>query len=451
MTTLTDIQTGTLETLAQAARPAGNGAAPPWLTDRRRAARERFNQLGLPASRDEDWRQTNLDPLRQAEFAFPAPPPRDDAAADPTAIGRIDGLDAWRLVFINGRFAPSLCHLEGLDERVTVLNLAEGLEQAEALVGEHFDQHVGHEDDAFALLNTAMMDDGLYVHVPDGAVLSKPLHVVYHTEVADQPVLTNPRNLIIVGREARATIIEHFVSAQPRGAVYLTNAVTEIVADEDAVIEHYRLEEESSDAFHVSSVGITQQGRADVASHTVLLGGRLVRNNVRPMLEGDYCECLVNGLYVPTARQHMDNHMRVEHVGTHGDSRQFYKGVLLDEGRSAFSGRIVVAQTGQKTDAKQTNANLLLSDKAMAHTKPQLEIYADDVKCTHGATCGQLDDRAIFYLQSRGIDRTTATSIMVFAFAAEALERMKLEPIRDRLATALLERLPGGDRVRAVL
>ncbi len=450
MTTLTDTQTDTLESLARALRPGGSEQSPAWLTERRAAALSRFNELGLPASRDEDWRQTNLDPLRKASFTFPAPAPARDAA-DPTAIGRIDGLDAFRLVFINGRFAPALSNLEGLDSKVTVLNLAEGLEQAESLVGEHFDRHVGHEDDVFALLNTAMMEDGLYIHVPDGAVLSRPLHVIYHTEAAEQPVLTNPRNLIIVGRNAQATVIEHFVSSAPAGPVHLTNAVTEIIADEDAILEHYRLEEESADAFHISSVGITQQARADVSSHTVLFGGRLVRNNVRPMLEGDHCGCLVNGLYVPAGRQHVDNHMRVEHVGTHGDSRQFYKGVLLDEASSAFSGRIVVAQQGQKTDAKQTNANLLLSDKARAHTKPQLEIYADDVKCTHGATCGQLDDKAIFYLQSRGIDRTTATAIMVFAFAAEALERMRLEPIRERLGTALLERLPGGDRVRSVL
>jgi Fe-S cluster assembly protein SufD len=328
-----------------------------------------------------------------------------------------------------------------LPEGVRVESLAQGI----AHDGKSLESHLGHylniERDAFAALNTAFIEDGAYVYLPRRTVLEAPIYFLFISIPTQHPEMTNPRNLIVAEDATEASIVEDYVSLG--SGISFSNVVTELVAGENAVISHYLLEREDRQAFNVSTLR-TQQGRsANVSSHSVLLGGGLVRNNVHPVLAGEGGECLINGLFIGNGRQHMDNYMLVEHASPHCSSRQFYNGILDGHSHGVFHGRIIVHKDAQKTDAKQTNRNLLLSDDAQIDTKPQLEIYADDVKCTHGATIGQVEENALFYLRSRGIDEASARSLLLLAFANECLDRMKCLPVREYLQDLVQGWLPG--------
>lgn len=440
-TTLTP-QAQALQQLAQQQLDQG----PDWLRALRTKALEKFADLGLPTRFDEEWRYTDPAPLTKLTYSLPA-----DASvtAEQVASFAIPDLTADTLVFVDGKYAPEHTRLSALPAGAVVLSLSEAFESHRELIEAHLASEGEASSKAFTLLNAAMASDGVFVFVPKGAAIETPIHVLNIATATDQPVITNPRTIIVAQQSSEVTVIEHYV-ALTDGA-YFTNAVTQLDAAQNAVVNHYLIEQESEQAYQISTLLTDQQRDSDVRSHTVLFGGKLVRNNVNPRLNAENCECLVNGLYVGRDQQHMDNHMRVEHNKPHGDSRQFYKGVLSGKAHAVFSGRIVVAQEAQKTDAKQTNANLLLSDTASATAKPQLEIYADDVKCTHGATIGQIDEEAIFYLMARGVTKEAAHGMMVFAFAAESFERMTLEPVRRMLGKELLKRLPEGDKIEAML
>jgi Fe-S cluster assembly protein SufD len=270
-------------------------------------------------------------------------------------------------------------------------------------------------------------------------VLEAPIYLLFVSTASDKPLMTHPRNLIVAEHESQATIVEDYVSIGE--SVAFCNTATELVAGENAIISHYMIEREHRQAFNVSTLRLQQGRNANVSSHSVLLGGGLVRNNVHPVLAGEGGECLINGLFIGSGRQHLDNYMLVEHASPHCGSRQFYNGILDDHAHGVFHGRIVVHKDAQKTDAKQTNRNLLLSDDAQIDTKPQLEIYADDVKCTHGATIGQIEDNALFYLRSRGIDEISARKLLLLAFASECLDRMRASPARDHVEKLIHQHL----------
>jgi Fe-S cluster assembly protein SufD len=304
----------------------------------------------------------------------------------------------------------------------------------------HLARYADFHRDAFLALNTAFMQDGAFISIPRGVVLEEPIHLLYVSTELAVPTMTHPRNLIVSGEDSQASILEDYVSLG--GGVAFSNAVTELVVGQNSVVSHYLIERENTQSFNVSTLRVEQGRSSNVTSHSVLLGGALVRNNIHPVLAGEGCECVINGLFVPRGRQHMDNYMQVEHASPHGSSRQFYKGILDGQSRGVFHGRIIVHKDAQKTDAKQTNMNLLLSEDAQIDTKPQLEIYADDVKCTHGATIGQIDEEAIFYLRSRGIALASAKALLLFAFAGESLQRMKIEPLRKYLEGLVTEWLP---------
>src|SRR5208282_1469456 len=264
-----------------------------------------------------------------------------------------------------------------------------------------------------------------------------PISLLFVSTAHDSPTVNHPRNLIVAEENSQATIVEDYVSLGEGEA--LCNTVTELVAGDHSVVSHYMIEREHSQAFNVSTLRIQQGRTADVASHSVLIGGALVRNNVHPVLAGEGGECLINGLFIGTGRQHLDNYMLVEHASPHCSSRQFYNGILDGHAHGVFHGRIIVHKDAQKTDAKQTNRNLLISDTAQIDTKPQLEIYADDVKCTHGATIGQIDENSLFYLRSRGIDEASARTLLLVAFASECVERMKEGPVRTHVEKLVSE------------
>jgi Fe-S cluster assembly protein SufD len=345
-------------------------------------------------------------------------------------------------VFVDGRYAPALSDLRSLPPGVTAASLAESLAARRDLVEPHLARSMDFQQDAFAALNTAFLGDGAFVHIPRGTVLAEPIHLLYVATPRAVPTITHPRNLVVAGEDSQAAVVEDYVSLGE--GVSFSNAVTELVVGPNGVVSHYLIEREARQAFNVSSLRIQQGRSSNVASHSLLLGGALVRNNIHPVLAGEGCECLINGLFLANGRQHMDNYMKVEHAAPHCDSRQFYNGILDGRSRGVFHGRIIVHKAAQKTDAKQTNRNLLLSEEAQIDTKPQLEIYADDVKCTHGATIGQMDEDAIFYLRSRGIALASARALLLFAFANENLRRMKAEPVRRHLEALVTRWLPQG-------
>ena len=398
---------------------AKNAPAPAWLKKLRENAFARFYETGFPTTRDEDWRFTNVSAIARAPF---------ELARSVTRLSNAD-ISQWRLensaaelVFIDGHFAPELSRLKDLSGTVASLREVTATKEVENHLGRYLNIH----RDPFSALNTAFAEGGAYAHIKRGTQLESPIHLLFVSTGGGTPRMVHPRNLFICEMETEATFIEEYVSLGS-GPV-LSNSATELVAGESSNISHYMIEREDTAAFNVSTLRIQQERSSNVASHSLLLGGGLVRNNVHPVLAGEGGECLINGLFVGAGHQHLDNYMHVEHASPHCSSRQFYNGILDDHAHGVFHGRIVVHKDAQKTDAKQTNRNLLLSDDAQIDTKPQLEIYADDVKCTHGATIGQIEENALFYLRSRGIDEISARRLLLLAFASECLDRMKPGP-----------------------
>lgn len=402
----------------------------PWLRKLRESALERFCQVGFPTTRDEDWRFTNISAIADAPFRL---------STEAVRISPRD-LDLWRmeaaacrLVFVNGRFSAELSSLGNLPAGVRVGSLAQQLADNPKEIEHHLGAYLNTQRDAFCALNTAFAEDGAYIHISRGAVLPAPIHLLFVAVGDGAPLMTHPRNLIVAEEESQGAIIEDYVSfgnGSAQNGPALSNTATELVAHDNAVVSHYLIEREDARAFNISTLRIQQDRNANIASHSLLLGGAIVRNNVHPVLAGEGGECLINGLFIGSGRQHLDNYMYVEHAKPHCGSRQFYNGILDDHSHGVFHGRIIVHKDAQKTDAKQTNRNLLLSDDAQMDTKPQLEIYADDVKCTHGATIGQIEEDALFYLRSRGIDETSARKLLLLAFASECLDRMKEDSAR---------------------
>ncbi|MCG3178136.1 MAG: FeS cluster assembly protein SufD [Phycisphaerae bacterium] len=441
MTDVIDIQDTYAESFARLSARRGR-SGPAWVQALREAGLEHFRRVGFPTLRDEDWRFTNVKPIAQTPFVLPEPP-AGKLGADALQPLLIAGLQpAARLVFVDGCYSTELSDTSALPVGVSVQSVAQALDADPATIQSHMGLAAEAESDPFIALNAAFLEDGAFVRFADNTTLKRPIVLLSVATRRAQAAMTHPRNLIVVGRSCEATVIEHYASAG--GEVYLTNAVTELVVGDNSTVHHYVLELESEQAFNLQTLKIRQGRDTTVNSHTALLGGAIVRNNVHPIMDGENGHCLLNGLYVPRGRQHMDSFMFVEHARPHCDSRQFYKGILADRAGAVFSGRIKVHPGAQKTDAKQTNQNLLLSGEATVDTKPQLEIYADDVKCTHGATVGELDEQAMYYLQARGISADAARAMLTYAFAAESLERMNVPAIGELVGRELLSRLPRG-------
>jgi Fe-S cluster assembly protein SufD len=413
------------------------GREPAWMQSLRRNAFARFCEVGFPTTHDEDWRFTNVSEIARTPFRLA----RDGAAglsASDLRRWRVAG-ETCLVAFVNGHFSRELSSLDKLPRGLTVGSLAERIEGGDAVLEEHMGRYLNIGRDAFCALNTAFAEDGGYVHIGRGAAIEGAIHLLFVSTGTNAPAMLHPRNLIVGEENSQAAIVEDYVSLG--SGVAFCNSATELVASDNAVLSHYMIEQEHTQTFNVSTLRIQQGRSANVASHSVLAGGALVRNNVHPVLAGEGSECLINGLFVGNGRQHIDNYMLVEHVSPHCGSRQFYNGILDGRSHGVFHGRIIVHKDAQKTDAKQTNRNLLLSDDAQIDTKPQLEIYADDVKCTHGATIGQIEADALFYLRSRGIDEASARRLLLVAFANECLERMKEGDIREHIEKLINERV----------
>jgi len=415
---------------------ANGGGSPPWLAERRRAAMDRFARVGFPTSKDDEWRFTPVGPIAQTEFT-PAPPATvTREALAPFLFGHAE----WPLlVFVNGRFSTGLSNIPPLPGGAVVGSLADAIARNPALEA-HLGRHAPVETSAFAALNTAFLREGAFVHVPARVDLGAPVHVVFVTTADAEGTVAYPRNLFMVEREARASVVESYVTLAP-GAAYFTNAVTEVVSGENAWTEHTRLQRESESAYHVGLTHVEQQRDSHYRSFTLAMGGAIARHNLHVRLNAPGIETLMYGLYLTRGQQLVDNHTAIYHDHPNCNSWEVYKGVLDGRSRAVFNGKVFVKPEAQKTDAKQTNRNLILSDGARVDTKPQLEIFADDVRCTHGATIGRLDEVAVFYARSRGIPAAEARRLLTYAFAAEVVSEVALEPVRAELDRLVLERL----------
>lgn len=406
--------------------PGGGIAA---LDAQRAAALEQLARQGLPSQRDEDWKYTSIRSITKSAFA-PAEPGGDCPAAfiEKHAIA---GLDAWRLVFVDGFFAKTLSDTSGLPGGLHLGGLAEGLRSDGARLSTHLGSALGPIPHGFAAMNSAFVADGALIEIEEGLKLERPIELIFVSGVGGEGLLSLPRNLVRLGAGSQATVIERYLSySEGRG---LNNALTEITLDDRACLDHCVLQTIGERSFHVGGVFASVAKEAILRSTTVTTSGALVRNDARVNLDGELATGHLDGCYLAFGRSHIDNHTHIAHNHPSGISRETYKGVLGDRGRAVFHGRIVVKQDAQKTDSEQSNQNLLLSDEAEIDTKPQLEIYADDVKCAHGATVGQLDETALFYLISRGVDRATARRMLTQAFAADVLNGVQCVPLREHL------------------
>jgi Fe-S cluster assembly protein SufD len=402
----------------------------------------RFGELGFPTIRQEEWRFTNVAPIARTNYSLN---PATDGL-DTAVLSRYRYADCAQLVVSNGQMITDLSDLSGLPEGVTVCSLAEALERCPERVESFLGRYARFDEHPFVALNTALHRDGVFVHVPRGVIVERPINIVLTSSPNDESFAVFPRNLLIAEASSQVTVVEQFISAGPGS--YLTAPVTEVVVEDNAVVDHYKLQRESVEASHIATFQIQLGRSSNFSSHSISWGGGLVRNDVNAVLDGEGGEATLNGLYMVEGKQLVDNHMRVDHVAPYCDSHELYKGILDGASRSVFNGRIYVHPEAQKTDAKQTNRNLLLSHDALCNSNPQLEIFADDVKCTHGSTIGQLDELGIFYLRSRGIGEEAARSLLTYAFAADIVERIKVDEVRHDLEEFLFRRLPKGDIVR---
>ena len=416
--------------LAEAFRERRSPRDPEWLVEIRRDAMERLSEIGFPTMRQEEWKYTNVAPIVKTAFVS-APEEGPRRVEEPR--------EGTQLVFVNGRHAPGLSSTPR--DGVQIGSLRDLLATDPELARPHLAK-IAREGNAFAAANAAFLEDGAFVRIPKGVAVAEPIHIVFLSEPVFGPTMSHLRNLIVAEPGSQASVVETYIGTA--GELYFTNAVTEVALGDGAILDHYKLERESTSAYHVATMEVLQQRDSRLASHSMTFGGALVRNDLNVRLAAEGADCTLNGLFVGSGNQHLDNHTLIDHAKPHGTSRELYKGIMDGKSRGVFHGKIIVRPDAQKTDAMQTNKNLLLSKEALVNSTPALEIFADDVKCRHGSTIGQLDAGALFYLRSRGIGETEARDLLVYAFASDVSSRIRIAPLRALVEEHLGMRLPSG-------
>jgi Fe-S cluster assembly protein SufD len=424
------------------------GRSYPWLSAVRRDALAQFAAAGFPTTRNEEWRFTNVAPIAGASFK-PSQPGTNGITAGKLGSFILSEIDCCNLVFVNGFYSPDLSTPGALPKGVRAGSLAAALQSEPKKLEPHLARHASSKKNPFVALNTAYMMDGGFIYLPAETILHKVIHLLFITTAEAHATVSYPRNLIVVGGSSQVSVVESYIG--PQGGAYLTNSVTEIVAGDSAVVAHYKVQRESDEAYHVGSMHVTQEESSNVTSHSISIGGSLVRNDIVAVMNGEGGELVLNGLYVTRSHQHVDNHTSIDHAKPHCNSRELYKGILDDHSSGVFKGTILVRPDAQKTNARQTNKNLLLSQDALVNTTPQLEIFADDVKCTHGATIGRLNDEELFYLRTRGIGEDAARALLTYAFASDVIGAVKIKPLQCQLDLVLLARLSRVEGVDAPL
>ena len=411
----------------------------------RQSAIELFRQKGFPTTRQENWKYTDVRTITRHTFSTIVHPEIEPAAQELAKI-KFTELDCHELVIFNGQYAPDHSRTGALPEGVIVCDLPQALGHYDELLTQYIARYADDNVSAFTALNTAFIQNGCFIYVPDNAVIDKPINILYLSGMVSNKLATLPHNVIVLGKNAEATVIESYIGLDESN--YFTNTVTEASLAFGSRLSHYKIQQESRNSYHIGSFYVCQEKDSYCESHSISLGASLARNDIHAQLNAEGAEIILNGLYMADGKQHIDNHTRIDHLQPNTRSVEHYRGILNDSARGVFNGKVVVHQDAQKTDAQQSNANLLLSDNAEVDTKPELEIYADDVKCAHGATVGQLDQNMLFYLRSRAIEEETAKSLLCFAFADEVIKQIRFKHIRDRLEYLVLGRLPDADLIR---
>ena len=418
----------------------GKSLGPKWLVPIRKSAVARFADAGFPTQKDEDWRFTNVSAIKELAFKPVYEAIEGTSLSSIKDRSLLGELDARRLVFVDGVFSKDLSNLSTEEKGVSVMDLKQAFDHDPLHLQGHITRYSQSDQNAFTALNTAYFADGAVIRIKKNIAAEQTVHLVYLSSGREEGMTMHPRNLVTVENGASVTIVEEYLGLGG-GAPTLTNAISEFVVGENAYVEHIKIQDESTNSYHVAGIYAQLERSCRFRSHSLALGAKLSRNNIRTKLDGEGVECVLNGLYLTKGDQVADHHMIVEHAKPHCDSHEYFNGILDGQSRGVFHGRILVRQEAQKTDAKQTNKNLLLSDDATANTKPQLEIYADDVKCTHGATIGQMDEEAIFYLRARGVPLQVARQMLIHAFAGEIIDRIESELVREKLDRVVWQRL----------
>jgi len=420
--------------------PADNDSS--WLQRLRANAMQRFEELGFPSLKDEEWKYTNVAAIAKADFktCTVAEAANGSDAKELASLGSPE-TESSQLIFVNGKLRKELSSISGLPSEVVAIDLAQAIvdERYAELVRTNLARQADYVANGFTALNTAFISDGAFVYIPKGVVVETPLQLVFVADDAGIDAASFPRILVVAEENSSATLIESYVSTHDK--VYFTNAVVEIVLKDGARLEHYKTQRESLEAFHIATTVADLGPNSTYDSTTITFGAKLSRHDYGVTMDHEGAECWIDGLYLVTTGQHTDTHSLIDHRKPHGTSHQLYKGILDGKSRAVFNGKVFVRHDAQKTDAMQTNKNLLLSNEARVDTKPQLEILADDVKCAHGAAVGQLDEDQLFYLETRGVHPDLARNLLTYGFAEEVIGKIKVDSIRAQLDEAVLNRL----------
>jgi len=428
---LKDIKSWYIDNFGKFENSLNGGASAP-IHEIRKDAISNFSKLEFPTTRNEEWKYTSIAPLLKHTFV-----PAEKATPDASVIRQFlfNELEHSLLVFVNGFYSEELSDIKDLPEGVIAGSIADAIENHSEIVQKHFSRYADYREHIFTALSTAYTKDGAFVYVPDGKVIEHPIHILYLSIAGNEKILSQPRNLFVAGKNSQASIIEHYASLDE--GVYFTNTVTEVFADENAVLNHIKLQDENKNAFHIARMEVDQERNSNFSSNMISFGAGLSRNDFNTRFNDTGGECTLNGLFMIGGDQLFDVHTMIDHAKPYCNSHEHYKGILDGNSRGVFNGKVMVRPDAQKTNAFQENNNVILSDRALVNTKPQLEIFADDVKCSHGATIGQIDEEALFYLKSRAIGEKTARGMLIHAFASDVVNSIKVEQIRNYLEEIL--------------
>ncbi|HAB54749.1 MAG: Fe-S cluster assembly protein SufD [Ignavibacteria bacterium RIFOXYB2_FULL_35_12] len=411
-----------------------NGGKAKPVHELRRSAISKFSELQFPTTRDEEWKYTNISPLLKHDFV-PVQKSAEDYEFEVNHF-LFDKMEHSLIVFINGMYSSGLSKIKDLPKGVVVKSLSEAIKEDNPIVKRHLGQYADFKNHIFTSLSAAFVQDGAFIYIPDGKVVEDPIHILFLTISDNQKILVQPRNLFVAGKNSQFTIIEHFASTSDED-IYFTNSVTEIVTEENAFVDHLKVQEESKKAFHIGRMDVHQERNSNFVSHLISFGAAISRNDFNSRFNDDGGESMLNGLFLIEGTQLFDAHTLIDHAKPHCNSHEHYKGILMGSSRGVFNGKVIVRKNAQKTNAFQENNNIILSDDALVNTKPQLEIFANDVKCSHGATIGQLDNDAMFYLKTRGIGVDRAKAILIHAFASDVVRYIKVNAVREYIESIL--------------
>jgi Fe-S cluster assembly protein SufD len=402
----------------------------------RKKAISDFSNLSFPTNKNEEWRFTNISPLLRHKFKLAVEAPSIDK--NEAARFRFEGMKCSFVVFVNGFFSEELSEIQSIKNDITIKSLSTAIMENDPQILKHFNKYADSETQIFSALSTAYLMDGVFIHVPENKIIDTPIHVLFLSTSEDDKLLSHPRNLIVTEKNSQALVVEHYAGLD--NSIYFTNAVTEISVGENSVLHHTKIQEESKAAFHIARMETVQDKNSVFTSNMISLGGEITRNDFNNRFNGTGGESELNGLFLTDGSQLFDTHTLIDHASPHCNSHELYKGILDDKSRGVFNGKVIVRRDAQKTNAFQENNNIILSNEALVNTKPQLEIFADDVKCSHGATVGQLDNEALFYLKSRGIGEEKSRDILIHAFASDVVRRIKIDQIKNHIENILTEK-----------